>query len=80
MQMANDHWTRWAEQLNRLGLRQLAAWFLDAGSPLRLIGAQALYFSQPFFNRDHTAALAHLLEDDGEAQAFAAFLREEMDR
>ncbi len=79
MQMVRDHWASWAETLDHWGLQGIAAWFLDAAGPLLPLGAQILYFGQPFFNRDHSAALAHLLEDDGEAHAFANFLREEMD-
>lgn len=79
MQMARENWARWAEKLDRWGLRGTAAWFLDAAGPLLTIGAQALYFGQPFLNRDRTAVLAQLLEDDGEAHAFAAFLQEEKD-
>lgn len=78
MQTLRDRWSDWAEQLRRLGLQGIAAWALYAAAPLRLLGAQALYFSQPFFEDDRVSSLTRLLEDDHEAHAFASFLQEEM--
>lgn len=80
MQMGREQWISWAERLRRLGLQSMAAWFLDFAAPLRLLGAQVLYFGQPFFGGRPLLTLAHLLEDDGEAHAFAAFLQEEIER
>jgi len=74
-------WPAWADFLRRLGLEYLAAWALEAARPLTVLGAQALYLGAPLlhpaFSDTQVGALAHLLEDDEEAQAFAAFLREE---
>jgi len=71
----------WADFLRRLGLENLAAWALEAAGPLTVLGAQALYLGAPLlhpaFSDTQVGALAHLLEDDEEAQAFASFLREE---
>jgi hypothetical protein len=50
---------------------------LEAGSPLALLGAQALYFGRGFIVNDQLTALALTLEEDGEARAFASFLVEE---
>ena len=74
-------WPAWADFLRRLGLENLAAWALEAARPLTVLGAQALYLGAPLlhpaFSDTQVGALAHLLEDDEEAQAFASFLREE---
>ena len=73
-------WSHWAESLRRFRLDGLASWLLEAGAPVTLLGAQALYISQPFVggNRgDSWKSLAHMLERDEEAQAFARYLRGE---
>ncbi len=56
----------------------MAAWLLEASGPLAVIGAQVLYMGQPFVRDRRADALAHLLEDPAEAQAFAAFIREDL--
>lgn len=74
-------WQTWAEHLRRWRLSDFAAWFLDSASPIHLIGAQLVYISQPvleaFVPRGQFKALAELLEQPAEAQAFAALLRED---
>ncbi len=53
---------------------------LEAGSPLTLLGAQALYIGQPFLGgkQEHSwKSFAHMLEEDEEVQAFTRFLRGE---
>lgn len=50
---------------------------LEAGSPLALLGAQALYFGRAFIVSDQLTALAEMLEEETEAQAFASFLIKE---
>lgn len=71
-------WSQWADSLRRLKLDGLVAWFLEAGSPLTVLGAQAIYISQPFLGGERTNALAHMLEDENEMQAFARYLRGEV--
>lgn len=71
-------WSQWAESLRRLKLDGFVAWFLEAGSPLTVLGAQAIYMSQPFIGGEKTTALAHMLEEDDETQAFARYLRGEV--
>ncbi len=75
------YWPIWADFLRRRGLENLAAWVLEAAGPLTLLGAQALYFGEPLLrpalSKTKINALAHLLEDGAETQAFTAFLREE---
>ncbi len=70
-------WTQWAESLRRLKLDNLVAWVLDAGAPLTVLGAQAIYLTQPFLGGKHSTAIAHMLESDEETQSFARVLRRE---
>jgi hypothetical protein len=74
MRSPRDYWPRWADTLRRYQLHELAASFLEAGSPLALLGAQALYFGRGFFDSDQLTALAETLEQDSETRAFADFL------
>lgn len=76
MQSETD-WTQWAESLQRLKLDGLVAWVLDAGAPLTVLGAQAMYIAQPFLGGKHTTAIARMLESDEDTQAFARMLRSE---
>jgi len=77
-------WLGWAEFLRQRGLGNLAAFVLEAAGPLTVLGAQALYFSDPLLRPALTDvqrdALANLLEDRDEALAFVAYLREELSR
>jgi hypothetical protein len=73
-------WPHWAESLRRFKLDGLASWLLEAGAPLTVLGAQALYLSQPFLGGKPASlwgSLAHMLEEDEEVQAFARYLRGE---
>ncbi len=74
MQIQRTEWKKWAETLDRFKLKGLTIWLLEAGQPLAILGAQALYFGQPFFGRDNFNSLAHLLEDETQTRTFAAFL------
>ncbi len=68
-------WSHWAESLRRLKLDGLASWVFEAGAPMTILGAQALYISQPFLGGKQWSAFAHMLEEEEEAQAFARYLR-----
>ncbi len=70
-------WSHWAETLRRVKLDGLASWLLEAGAPLTVLGAQALYISQPFVGGKGWSSFAHMLEEDKEVQAFARYLRGE---
>ena len=70
-------WSKWAESLRRLKLDGLAAWFLEAAGPLTVLGAQAVYLTQPFIGGKQLRSLAFMLEEDEETQAFARYLRGE---
>jgi hypothetical protein len=78
---ARASWPRWAEFLRNRRLEGLVAWALEAAGPLTVLGAQALYLGgpllRPAFSNGQIGALASLLEESSEAQAFAAFLRED---
>jgi len=72
---SRSEWSQWADSLRRLKLDGLAAWFLEAAGPLTVLGAQALYMSQPFIGGKKLDSLANMLEEDEETQAFARYLR-----
>lgn len=80
MQADRSLWPNWAGFLQRWGVDEIAAYLLDAGGPLMVLASQALYFGQPFLRQSmpegHLQALVNLLDDQEEAQNFAAFLRE----
>ena len=72
-------WSHWAESLRRFKLDGLASWVLEAGAPLTILGAQAIYLSQPFLGGKQTSSwnsLAHMLETEEEVQDFAHYLQE----
>ena len=70
-------WPQWAESLRRFKLDGLASWLLEAGAPLTVLGAQALYVGQPFIGGEKINAFAQMLEEESEKQAFINYLREE---
>ncbi len=76
MQTPKPQWTEWANSLQRLKLDAFTAWLLEAGAPLALLGAQALFVAAPFLGGS-ADAVARMLEDGDETRAFANFLREE---
>ena len=71
------NWSEWAETLRRFNMDGFASWLLDAGAPLAALGAQVLYLGQPFVGGDRIDALARMLEEDSETQAFIHYLRGE---
>lgn len=77
METTRAYWPAWAERLQHWKLTAFAAWLLEAGGPLTLLGSQALYFTRPFFGGDQVEALARILEEDEDVLAFANYLREE---
>ena len=77
---SRPEWPHWAATLHRLKLDGLASWLLEAGAPLTVLGAQALYVSQPFLGGKREGSwnsFARMLEEDEEAQACARYLRGE---
>ena len=77
MQTSRAFWPAWAEHLHAWKMTAFAAWLLEAAGPLTLLGSQALYFVNPFFGGKQLKALAHILEEDDELQAFTSYLRQE---
>jgi hypothetical protein len=77
MKKPREYWPGWAATLRRYRLDDFAATLLEAGGPLALLGAQAIYFSRSFFKSDQLAALAETLEEETEMHAFASFLMQE---
>jgi hypothetical protein len=75
---SRSEWSKWAESLRRLKLDGLAAWCLEAAGPLTVLGAQAVYLTQPFLGGKQLDSLALMLEEDEETQAFARYLRGEV--
>ena len=78
MDSPRTYWPKWTESLHRLGLDGFAALLLEAGGPVHILGAQLLYMGEPFASpqaSDGIHALANLLEQENEAQAFAAILK-----
>ena len=73
-------WQNWADRLHRWGMQDLVAALLEATGPLNLLGAQVVYLGQPLLNQflpdNHLDALANLLENPKETQAFTNFLRQ----
>jgi hypothetical protein len=74
-------WRDWAAILQRWGMQDLVASFLEALGPLTLFGAQAIYLGQPLLNgflpASRVQEIADLFEDSDKVNAFAAFLRED---
>jgi hypothetical protein len=81
MQPNHPYWPKWVRLLQQWRMDQMAAFFLDAGGPVVILAAQAIYLGMPFFKEslpnDQLQAFAQLLEDQGQAKEFATFLREE---
>lgn len=77
MKSPREFWPRWVESLRRYQLHNLVASFLEAGSPLALLGAQAIYFGGGFLKSDQLTALAETLEEETETRAFASYLVQE---
>lgn len=77
MQTPREYWPRWAELLHKYNMDRFAAWMLEAGGPLALLGAQALYFGRGFLAMTQMDALARTLEDDSETRAFLEYLQAE---
>ena len=70
-------WADWAQLLHRFKLKEPASLMLEAAGPLSVLLAQLVYVGQPFLPGGQGRALAHMLEDRQESQAFAAYLQEE---
>ncbi|MEW6716883.1 MAG: hypothetical protein AB1345_05215 [Chloroflexota bacterium] len=79
----NRHiWQGWAEYLHMWGLGELAATVIESVGPLNFLGAQLLYFCQPFIRpflpADQVESFAKMLEQPEGSQIFVALLRDEV--
>ena len=74
---SNTAWVQWADSLRRYKLDGLVAWFLEAGAPLTVVGAQFLHLTRPFLGGERSNAIARMLEEEEETLGFAHYLREE---
>jgi hypothetical protein len=74
-------WQSWVGWLQRQGVQKWTAAMLEASGPFILIGAQLIYLGQPvlnvFFAEQRFVALARLLENPSQTQAFIQSLRED---
>jgi hypothetical protein len=78
MHASRTYWPAWIDSLRRLGLEGFAIWLLEGGGPVAVLGAQALYLSEPFISSSASTeirALANLLEQEDESRAFTALLK-----
>ena len=80
MQTERPLWQNWARILQHWGVDGIAAYLIEAGGPLSILAAQAIYVGQPFLRQSmpegQLLALANLFENQEEGHLFAAFLRE----
>jgi hypothetical protein len=80
MNMQPNSWSTWAQFLQRWGGCHLVATIIEAAGPLTMVGAQMVYVGQPILKQvvspSGLDALAEMLEDPQQSQAFAAYLRQ----
>ncbi len=73
-------WRKWARILQRWGMKDGVASFLEAAGPLSILGAQLVYMGQPILDdivsTDHMNALVRMLEDTNRTREFVTYLRE----
>jgi len=73
-------WASWSRVLHRWGVSNSVAAVLEGAGSLSLLAAQIVYLSQPLLSGAVSAhsfqALAQVLENPAQKQAFVSFLRE----
>jgi hypothetical protein len=77
MDSTREFWQRWAEALRKYQLHNIVASFLEGTNPLAVLGAQIIYFGGGFIKSDQLHAIATMLEDEKETQAFASYLNQQ---
>ncbi|HWQ47189.1 MAG TPA: hypothetical protein VN376_09990 [Longilinea sp.] len=79
MENGRIFWDSWVHNLQRWGLSQPAAILLDALGPLTSILAQVVYAGGPLLSnqKEKWEAMAAILEDKEQTNAFTALLRRE---
>jgi len=82
MESDQSIWKSWADRLKVWGIADWTAQLMESFGPLAVLGAQAIYITQPivgsFVKNQHLAAAAHLFERPGAFQEFIILLREEL--
>jgi hypothetical protein len=73
MQSPREDWLQWAETLRRYHADGFVSWLLEAGRPLAILTAQALYWGRPFLG-EGAQTLGDMLESDDTAESFADLL------
>lgn len=74
----SEHWQKWAQSLQRNHLTGFAITLLEGTAPVRMLFSQALLGISPLFDltqRDSFLALANTLDDPGECEKLASFLK-----
>jgi hypothetical protein len=77
----NQHiWINWASTLQRWGIKDGVASFLETAGSLTVLFAQVLYLSQPLLSGAVSSrslhAFAQILENPNNRREFVSFLRE----
>lgn len=78
--MEHQFWPEWAQNLQRSPWKGLIRTFLEGAGPIRLFTGQLMLAGSLFINPSATErwmAVAEMLEDDEQSQAFADLLKEE---
>lgn len=80
MEQDRHIWRVWVNLLQGWGVDDWTATLLETAGPLSILGAQALHLSRPLLGQalspTHLDALARLLEEPTQTQAFVRYLRE----
>lgn len=74
MQVNQEYWHQWAQYLQRNHLIGLFRFLLEASGPIRIIAAQSLWMTQPFFQNSIISQLAAVLEDQEQSKAFLDYV------
>ena len=74
-------WRSWIATIQRWGMAEWMATFLEMSAPLTIVAAQLVYLGQPLFGlspqNGQLNALTTLLEDKSKMQSFVNELRQE---
>ncbi len=74
MQVNHNNWHQWAQYLQRTHLIGFFRFLLEASGPVRIVAAQSLLMTQPFFHNTNLDQFATLLEDQEQSKAFLEYL------
>ncbi len=76
-----NNWADWARILQRWGMKEPAAAFIEASGPFNIFLAQAIHFGHPFlkwaFPSGQWEEMANTLENQEDRQVFVTYLRDE---